>query len=209
MSDENKPSQMLRVPNALIDAVRSLSRLHRQGRSVEVLSGLDDLIKALDSGNGSKSNGAYNSVSDIWDTRFESLSDRLDNLESQLPGSENSDEVPSTERLQDLEKKIDSINNRLTQFAEAIMLLQSNINNNQPRRSKPYYGNFYNHSASVRIQPIPEESLASRLGITPESLRKEKDSQPPPLFFAWSKRKDTSGIGWEFNEKTGLYHQVT
>ena len=205
---ESKPSQMLRVPNALIDAVRSLSRLHRQGRSTEVLSGLDNLIKTLDSGSGSGSNGAYQTISEIWDTRFESLSDRLDNLESQLPGSENSDEIPSTERLKDLGQKIDSINNRLTQFAEAIMLLQSNINN-QPRRSKPYYGNSYNQGQPVRIQPIPEESLASRLGMTPESLRKEKDSQPPPLFFAWSKRKDTSGIGWEFNEKTNLYHPVT
>ncbi len=208
MSDENKPSQMLRVPNALIDAVRSLSRLHRQGRSTEVLSGLDNLIKTLEFGNGSGSNEAYQTISDIWNTRFDSLCDRLDNLESQLPGSENSDEVPSTERLQDLEQKIDSINNRLSQFAEAIMQLQSNINN-QPRRSKPYYGNSYNQGQSVRIQPIPEESLASRLGMTPESLRKEKDSQPPPLFFAWSKRKDTSGIGWEFNEKTNLYHPVT
>jgi uncharacterized phage infection (PIP) family protein YhgE len=208
MSDENKPSQMLRVPTALIDAVRSLSRLHRQGRSTEVLSGLDNLIKTLDSGSGSGSNGVYNSISEIWDTRFESLSDRLDNLESQLSGSENSDEIPSTERLKDFDKKIDSINNRLTQFAEAIMLLQSNINN-QPRRSKPYYGNSYNQGQSVRIQPIPEESLASRLGVTPESLRKEKDTQPAALFFAWSKRRDTSGIGWEFNEKTNLYHPVT
>lgn len=201
---------MLRVPTALIDAVRSLSRLHRQGRSVEVLSGLDNLIKTLDSGSGSGSgsNGAYQTISEIWDTRFDSLCDRLDNLESQLSGSENSNEIPSTERLKDFEKKIDSINNRLSQFAEAIMQLQSNINN-QPRRSKPYYNNSYNQGQSVRIQPIPEESLASRLGMTPESLRKEKDSQPPPLFFAWSKRKDTSGIGWEFNEKTGLYHPVT
>jgi hypothetical protein len=197
--------------------VRSLSRLHRQGRSTEVLSGLDNLIKTLDSGSGSGSNGAYQTISEIWDTRFDSLCDtpagsgcchRLDDLESQLPGSENSDKVPSTERLKDLEQKIDSINNRLTQFAEAIMLLQSNINN-QPRRSKPYHGNSYNQGQSVRIQPIPEESLASRLGMTPESLRKEKDSQPPPLFFAWSKRKDTSGIGWQFNEKTNLYHPVT
>ena len=108
----------------------------------------------------------------------------------------------------DSEQKIDSINNRLTQFAEAIMQLQSNINN-QPRRSKPYYGNSYNQGQPVRIQPIPEESLASRLGMTPESLRKEKDTQPAALFFAWSKRKDTSGIGWEFNEKTNLYHPVT
>ncbi len=62
---------------------------------------------------------------------------------------------------------------------------------------------------SVKVQPIPSESLASRLGVTPESLRKERESQPATLFFAWCKRKDTSGIGWEFNEKTNLYHPVT
>jgi len=51
--------------------------------------------------------------------------------------------------------------------------------------------------------------LASRLGVTPETIRKERESQPAPLFFAWSKRKDTSGIGWEFNDKTNLYHPIT
>ncbi|EKE96374.1 hypothetical protein FDUTEX481_03497 [Tolypothrix sp. PCC 7601] len=32
---------------------------------------------------------------------------------------------------------------------------------------------------------------------------------PDSLAFSWSKRKDTSGIGWEFNQKTGLYHPIT
>ncbi|AFZ04543.1 hypothetical protein [Calothrix sp. PCC 6303] len=208
MSDENKPSQMLRVPTPLIDAVRELSRLHRQGRTREVLSGLDDLIFTLDDGSGSLQNSASQTISEICDTRFESLCDRLDNLESQLSGSSNSNEVPSTKRIYDLEQKIDSINNRLAQFAEAIIQIQSNINN-QPRRSKSYYGNSYNQGQPVKFQPITEESLASRLGVTPESLRKERESQPAPLFFAWSKRKDTSGIGWEFNDKTGLYHPIT
>jgi hypothetical protein len=200
MSDENKPSQMLRVPTPLIDAVRELSRLHRQGKTSEVLSGLDDLIFTLEFSSASPKNSAPQAILEICS--------RLDNLESQLSGSENSNEVSSTKHLNDLEQKIDSINNRLTQFAEAIMQLQSNINN-QPRRSKSYYGNSYNQGQPVKFQPITEESLASRLGVTPESLRKERESQPAPLFFAWSKRKDTSGIGWEFNQKTNLYHPAT
>jgi hypothetical protein len=200
MSDENKPSQMVRVPTPLIDPVRSLSRLHRQGRTLEVLSGLDDLIKTLEFGSGSPHDGAYQTISEICS--------RLDNLESQLSGSSNSDEIPSTKRIYDLEQKIDAINNRLTQFAEAIMQLQSNINN-QPRRGKSYNSNSYYQGQPVKFQPITEESLASRLGVTPETIRKERESQPAPLFFAWSKRKDTSGIGWEFNEKTGLYHPIT
>ncbi|OYE03070.1 hypothetical protein CDG79_20765 [Nostoc sp. 'Peltigera membranacea cyanobiont' 232] len=110
--------------------------------------------------------------------------------------------------MYDLEQKIDSINNRLTQFTSCIMQLQSNINN-KPRRGKSYNSNYYYQGQSVKVQPIPEESLASRLGVTPESLRNERESQPAALFFAWCKRKDTSGIGWEFNEKTNLYHPVT
>jgi hypothetical protein len=42
--DDNKPSAMVRVPTPLIPAVRELSRLHRQGRTSEVLQGLDELI---------------------------------------------------------------------------------------------------------------------------------------------------------------------
>lgn len=208
MSDENKPSQMLRVPTPLIDAVKELSRLHRQGRTLEVLSGLDDLIFTLDSGSGSPQNSASQTRKEICDPRFESLRERLDNLESQLSGFSDRNETPSTKHLNDLEQKIDFINNRLAQFAEVIMQLQSNINN-QPRRGKSYYGNSYNQGQPVKFQPITEESLASRLGVTPETIRKERESQPAPLFFAWSKRKDTSGIGWEFNQKTGLYHPIT
>ncbi|MGI8499789.1 MAG: hypothetical protein ACR2LR_01425 [Hassallia sp.] len=98
-----------------------------------------------------------------------------------MSGSSNSNETSSTKRIYDLEQKIDSINNRLTQFASCIMQLQSNINN-QPRRGKLYNSNSYYQGQSVKVQPIPEESLASRLGVTPESLRKERESQPAALF---------------------------
>lgn len=198
MSDENKPSEMIRVPTPLIPAVRELSRLHRQGLSSEVLHSLDELILALDS-NSRSANSTSQTILAICE--------RLDNLELRLSGDISSD-ASSNQHLADLEQKINSINNRLAQFAEVIMQLQSNINN-QPRRGKSYYGNSYNQGQPVKFQPITEESLASRLGGTPETIRKERESQPAPLFFAWSKRKDTSGIGWEFNQKTGLYHPIT
>jgi chromosome segregation ATPase len=198
MPDENKPSEMIRVPTPLIPAVRELSRLHRQGLSSEVLHSLDELILALDS-NSRSANSTSQTILAICE--------RLDNLELRLSGDISSD-ASSNQHLADLEQKIDSINNRLAQFAEVIMQLQSNINN-QPRRGKSYYGNSYNQGQPVKFQPITEESLASRLGVTPETIRKERESQPAPLFFAWSKRKDTSGIGWEFNQKTGLYHPIT
>jgi hypothetical protein len=48
MSDD-PPSRMIRVPTPLVDAVRELSRLHRQGRTKAVLEGIQKLITAIDS----------------------------------------------------------------------------------------------------------------------------------------------------------------
>jgi hypothetical protein len=188
---------MVRVPTPLIPALKELSRLHRQGKTRKILQGLDELIVALDS----SSDTTYNATSQT----LLAICSRLDKLESQLLDGDSNNGTPEFKRQGDLEQKIDSINNRLAQFESAITQLKSNINN-QPRRGKSYYGNSYYQGQPVKLQPTTEESLASRLGVSPETIRKEKDSQPPPLFLAWSKRKDTSGIGWEFNEKTGLYH---
>jgi len=198
--DENKPSAMVRVPTPLIPAVRELSRLHRQGRTSEVLQCLDELILALDN----SSDCTYNARSQT----IRAIYERLDNLESQLLGESNSNETDSTKRLTDLEQKIDFITTRMAQFAEAIIQIQNNLNN-QPRRNKSYYNNSYYQGQTTRIQPLTEENLAKRLGVNVETVRKERSSQPPPLFVGWSKRKDTSGIGWEFNAHTGLYHPVT
>ncbi|MBW4607151.1 MAG: hypothetical protein KME22_07980 [Hassallia sp. WJT32-NPBG1] len=197
--DENKPSAMVRVPTPLIPAVRELSRLHRQGRTSEVLQRLDELILALDS----SSTSTYNATSQAIGAIYE----RLDSLESQLLGESNSNGTPETERLASLEQKIEGMTTRMAQFAEAIILLQNNLNN-QPRRNKSYNNSYY-QGQTVKIQPLTEENLAKRLGVNVETVRKERSSQPAPLFVGWSKRKDSSGIGWEFNAHTGLYHPVT
>jgi len=197
--DDNKPSAMVRVPTPLIPAVRELSRLHRQGRTSEVVQGLDELILALDN----SSDCTYNATSQAIGAIYE----RLDNLESQLLGEEPRNETSETKRLASLEQKIEGMTSRMAQFAEAIILLQNNLNN-QPRRNKSYNNSYY-QGQPVKIQPLTEENLAKRLGVNVETVRKERSSQPPPLFVGWCKRKDTSGIGWEFNSHTGLYHPVT
>ena len=191
---------MVRVPTPLIPVVRELSRLHRQGRTSEVLHSLDELILALDSSSGSTYNATSQTIGAIYE--------RLDNLESQLLGESNSNGTHLTKRLADLEQKIDFITTRMAQFADAIIQIQTGLNN-QPRRNKSYYNNSYYPKQTTRIQPLTEDNLAKRLGVNVETVRKERSSQPPPLFVGWSKRKDSSGIGWEFNEKTGLYHPVS
>ena len=197
--DENKPSAMVRVPTPLIPAVRELSRLHRQGRTSEVLQRLDELILALDSSSDSTYNATSETIGAIYS--------RLDNLESQLLGEEPRNGTPETERLASLEQKIEGMTSRMAQFADAIIQIQTGLNN-QPRRNKSYNNSYY-QGQTVKIQPLTEENLAKRLGVNAETVRKERSSQPPPLFVGWSKRKDTSGIGWEFNAHTGLYHPVT
>ncbi|MBW4505092.1 MAG: hypothetical protein KME64_01015 [Scytonematopsis contorta HA4267-MV1] len=196
ITDENKPSQMIRVPTPLISAVRELSRLHRQGHTNELLQGLDELILALD----------WNITRGDKSQSLSTICERLDNLESQLLGDVSSSTKSDNKRIADLEEKVAHLTPMITKFAEAIINIQNNLNN-QPRRGNFSRNNSYQGQA-VKLQPLTEDSLSSRLGVSVETIRKEKSNQPPPLFVAWSKRKDTSGIGWEFNQQTGLYHPV-
>ncbi|WP_225977640.1 hypothetical protein [Nostoc sp. CENA543] len=66
---------MLRVPVALKEAVRELSRLHRQGRTYEVLQGIQDLVSSLDSSADIDSNAS-----------IQQLSQRVAELESRWEG---------------------------------------------------------------------------------------------------------------------------
>ena len=47
--DKTPPSEMIRVPTALIPVVRELSRLHRQGHTIALLQGLEELLSGFDS----------------------------------------------------------------------------------------------------------------------------------------------------------------
>jgi len=47
--DKTPPSEMIRVPTALIPVVRQLSKLHREGHTIALLQGLEELISKFDS----------------------------------------------------------------------------------------------------------------------------------------------------------------
>jgi hypothetical protein len=64
------PSEMIRVPTALIPAVRELSKLHREGHTIALLQGLEELLSGFDSKIDINNSGK--------------LEDKLDNLESHL-----------------------------------------------------------------------------------------------------------------------------
>jgi DNA-binding protein H-NS len=200
MPDLNKPSEMIRVPTPLIPAVRELSRLHRQGRTSELLHSLDELILALDSNSRSANSTSQTLLA---------ICSRLDKLESQFSSESNSNQTTAIHNLADLEQKIEGMTARMAQFAEAIIKIQNHLNNQPRRQKKSYYNNSSYQGQTPRMQPLTEEGLASRLGVSQETVRKERINLPPPLFVAWCKGKDRAGLGWEFNENTGLYHPAS
>jgi hypothetical protein len=134
---------------------------------------------------------------------------RLDKLESQLKSESNSNQNTAIPNLADLEQKVEQMTARMTQFTEAIIKIQNYLNNQQKRGQKSYYNNSSFKVHTRLLQPLTEEGLASRLGVSEETVRKERIKLPPPLFVAWCKGKDRAGLGWEFNENTGLYQPAS
>jgi hypothetical protein len=137
------------------------------------------------------------------------ICERLDKLESEFSNESNSNQTTAIDNLANLEQKVEKMYARMTQLAEAIIKIQDYLNNQQKRGQKSYYNNSSFKVHTPRMQPLTEEGLASRLGVSEETVRKERIKLPPPLFVAWCKGKDRSGIGWEFNENTGFYHPVS
>ncbi len=151
---------------------------------------------------------SHSSSGNPTDQTILAICERLDQLESQNFGESNRNETSSMHNFADLEQKIEGTCARMTQLAEAIIKIQNYLNN-QPRRSNKSYNNSSYQRSTQRIQPLTSESLASRLGVSVETIHEQLLKLHPPLFVAWCKGKDKSGMGWEFHENTGLYHPVS
>ncbi|MHC5724652.1 MAG: hypothetical protein ACYTXY_11000 [Nostoc sp.] len=149
-----------------------------------------------------------NSNASLTNETILAICSRLDKLESQFSSESNSNETTAIHNLADLSEKVEGITARMTQFTEAIIKIQNHLNN-QPRRGNKSYNNSSFKVHTPRMQPLTEEGLASRLGVSQETVREQRIKLHPPLFVAWCKGKDKSGMGWEFNENTGLYHPVS
>lgn len=137
------------------------------------------------------------------------ICERLDKLESEFSNESNSNQTTAIDNLTNLEQKIEKMTARMTQLAEAIIKIQDYLNNQQKRGQKSYYNNSSYPGQTPRMQPLTEEGLAKRLGVSEETVRKERIKLPPPLFVAWCKGKDRSGVGWEFNQNTGFYQPAS
>ncbi|AFY51305.1 hypothetical protein Nos7524_5615 (plasmid) [Nostoc sp. PCC 7524] len=163
------PSEMIRVPTALIPAVKKLSKLHRQGHTIALLQGLEELL-----------------------TQFDSKID--------------SDIAPSSLAVkqleQKLETKLDTITKKLELMERAITSGRYS-NNTRPRRQAYSY-----QQPQIELQPRTNESLAQRLGVSPQSLIVETEKLSPKEFISWSRNRDPMSVGWEWDVRTELYHPV-
>jgi hypothetical protein len=170
MTDQKTPpSEMIRVPTALIPAVKRLSKLHRQGHTIALQQALEELFIQFDS----------KIDSDIAPSSF-----AVKQLEEKL------------------ETKLDTITKKLEQMERAISSGRYS-NNNRPRRQT------YSHQQpQVELLPRTNESLAQRLGVTPQSLIAEREKLTPKEFLSYTLHRDPMSTAWEFSQKDSLYHPV-
>ncbi|WP_414756416.1 hypothetical protein [Anabaena sp. CCY 9910] len=134
---------------------------------------------------------------------------RLDELEAQINNKSRSIETQSHPQPDELGQKFESMTLRIEQLADAIRKIQIYLNNQPKQRGKSYGRSSYAQASTPRMKPLTEVGLASRLGVNVETLREQTAKLPPPLFVSWCKGKDSSSMGWEFNEETGFYHPAT
>lgn len=181
------PSQMIRVPTALIGAVRQLSKLHRQGHTIALMQGLEQLISQLDSSD-IEIDIAPSSKSVLQ------LEERLEKLESQIVNKGEAVGVGVETKLEAIAKHLEKLERAMT---------SGNYNNTRPRKQAYSY-----QQPLVELQPRTNVSLAQRLALTSQSLISEREKLSPKEFISYTRSRDPMSTGWEFSQTDGLYHPV-
>ena len=118
------------------------------------------------------------------------LEEKLDNLESYLGN-----------KLETITKKLEQMERAISTISSANA--SSRYSNTRPRRQAHPY-----QLSPVELQPRTNESLAPRLGVTPQSLIVETEKLSPKEFISWSRHRDPMSVGWEWDARTELYHPV-
>ncbi|RCJ22549.1 hypothetical protein A6770_29785 [Nostoc minutum NIES-26] len=185
-SKKQPPSEMIRVPVALKEAVRELSRLHRQGRTTELLQEIQELVTKLDS-----------SADIDGSTSIKQLTQRVGELESRLESRSD----------RELEQQLAAMSLRLEQLESAYNQLIIYLNSKSKGRQSS--SRYYQPQAEVKIDTYRPQNLAKRLGVDPETLERIRvNAKKPEEFISWSRGRDPSSLGWRYNPESGLYHPV-
>lgn len=77
------PSEMIRVPTALIPAVKELSKLHREGHTIALLQGLEELLSNFDINidiNVAPGSKSVKQLEEKLETKLEAISGQLEKL---------------------------------------------------------------------------------------------------------------------------------
>lgn len=221
---------MIRVPTPLVEAVRELSRLHRQGRTKAILDGLQRLVRAIDS----ETDMDIDNVSEL----ISRLAERVDSLEAQTGASENDIDIASnalaisdlTERLQKVESDINSIavvlsdlNVRLSdlegvgdvgyatnRIAELEALDDIEFDNEATAERLAQNDVSVDREATAQPEfppqppePLSQSALAKRLGCSDKAIEKQRKQGDKEKFAAWSRDRDPDGLAWTWEGSGG------
>jgi hypothetical protein len=226
MPDE-PPSQMIRVPTPLVDAVRQLSRLHRAGRTKAVLEGIEKLVAAID----------YEGDIDIASVSetIARLSQRLEQLEAQQTHSRTDIDIASvtqliSKRLEKVEADIESIaltitdlNVRLSDLEgvgdigyavtplSELELLDDISTDSETIAEVGEPGDIIADSSPIAElefpllpqDPLTQSALAKRLGCSDKAIEKHRKQGSKEQFATWSGERDPNGIAWTWEGQGG------
>ena len=197
------PSQMLRVPSPLIEAVQKLSRLHRLGHTNVLLQGLQELISSIDSSSDIDFGAS--------DEAIKQLTLRLERLESLDKSDSDIDSSSILKSVTSLEQKLEALTTRIAQMEGAIAKRccqrQIALLGQRPQTGPTRRQAFNYHPPQLELQPFNEENLAKRLAASASTIRNERSAKNPKEFESWCRQRDPGGMGWRYKDD-GFYHPV-
>jgi hypothetical protein len=225
MPDE--PSKMIRVPTPLIEAVRELSRLHRQGRTKAVLEGVKKLVIVIDSETDIDIDSVRDSLS--------KLTERLERLESEQSDSKQDIDIANitlliSERLEKVETDIESIaltitdlNVRLSDLEgvgdigyavtplSKLELLDEISTDSETTVEVGEQVDIVADSNAIAesespllpVAPLTQSALAKRLGCSDKAIEKHRKQGSKEQFAIWSGARDPNSIAWTWEGSGG------
>lgn len=181
-----------KLPKSLCDALRAAAEQRNTTATDLVIQGLHHIL------------GDVPGVEASVEVRLDQLEEEFWLLKQNVNLKSTNPDLES--RLTALENKLSAMSTRLAQFEGAITQLQYSVNSSKSRKS----GYPYQFSSQPpQLQPLDENKLALRLNTTVATLTEKRTTLSSKEFESWTRDKDSIKRGWQFNEKDGLYHEVS
>ncbi|BDA76503.1 hypothetical protein CAL7716_106690 (plasmid) [Calothrix sp. PCC 7716] len=191
MAKVERESINFKLPKPLADALRKKAAELDTTATDLVIQGLNHVLGDVPGVEGSVEKRLYELEEEFW----------------RLKQNINVGANPEHEsRLIALENKLSTVTNQLAKFEGALLVLQSSINASKSRKSS--YSQPLN-SQPIKIEPHDEKKLAFRLSTTVATLTEKRTTLSAKEFESWTRDKDSVKRGWRFDEKDGLYHEVS